>query len=158
MSDASGFAVGAVLLQDDKPLAYESRQMSPAERDYGVGEQELLAVVHAFHVWRCYLEGSTVLVITNHHPNTFSTQVTLSCRQARWSEFLQRFDFTWQYRPGRPNVADPLSKNPSYLAAMTTRSLPKGGVERAQVEQLLRRTHRHARLFPWKPLLRSWKL
>ncbi len=124
MSDASGFAVGAVLLQDDKPLAYESRQMSPGERDYGVGEQELLAVVHAFHVWRCYLEGSTVLVITDHHPNTFSTQVTLSCRQARWSEFLQRFDFTWQYRPGCPNVADPLSKNPSYLAAMTTRSLP----------------------------------
>jgi hypothetical protein len=69
---ASGFVVGAVLLRYDKPLAYESRRMSPAERNYGVGEQELLAVAHAFHVWRCYLEGSTVLVITDHHPNRCS--------------------------------------------------------------------------------------
>jgi transposase InsO family protein len=129
--DASGFAIGAVLTQDGKPIAYESRQMTPAEKNYGVGEQELLAVIHAFQVWRCYLEGSTVVVITDHHPNTFlQTQVTLSRRQARWSEYLQRFDFTWEYRPGRTNVADPLSRNPVHLLAMRTRSHSPGG-ERA---------------------------
>jgi len=46
------------------------------------------------------------------------TQPTLSKRQARWSEYLQRFNFTWQYRPGRTNVADPLSRNPTYRTAM----------------------------------------
>ena len=38
--------------------------------------------------------------------------MNLSRRQARWSEFLQRFNFVWEYRPGRTNVADPLSRNP----------------------------------------------
>lgn len=72
-------------MQENKPLAYESRRMTPAEQNYGVGEQELLAVIHATQVWRCYLEGSEVRVITDHHPNTFlQTQVTLSRRQTRW--------------------------------------------------------------------------
>jgi hypothetical protein len=125
--DASGHAVGAVLLQEGRPIAYESRQMSSAEQNYGVGEQELLAVVHAFQVWRCYLEGSTVRVVTDHHPNTFlRTKVTLSRRQTRWSEFLERFDYSWEYRPGRTNVADPLSRNPVYLSAVRTRSWEGG--------------------------------
>jgi hypothetical protein len=42
-----------------------------------------------------------------------SSQQCLSRRQARWVEFMQRFDFTWVYRPGRFNVADPLSRAPS---------------------------------------------
>ncbi len=126
--DASGFAVGAVLEQDNGPLAYESRRMSPAEMNYTVGEQELLAVVHAFQTWRCYLEGSEVRVITDHHPNTFlHTQVTLSRRQARWSEYLQRLNFTWEYRPGRTNVADPLSRNPEFLSAVRTCGMTHGG-------------------------------
>lgn len=61
-------------------------------------------------------------MITDHCPNTFfQTQPTLSRRQARWSEFPQRFDFQWVYRPGRINVADPLSRNPvgSALAVIT---------------------------------------
>jgi len=73
----------------------------------------MLGVVHALKVWRCYLEGSDFTVVTDHCPNTFfDTQVNLSRRQARWSEFLSRFKFDWEYRPGRTNVADPLSRNP----------------------------------------------
>ncbi len=57
-------------------------------------------------------------LVTDHKPNTFhDTQPTLSRRQTRWSEYLQRFNFTWEYRPGRTNVADPLSRNPSYRPA-----------------------------------------
>ena len=44
VSDASGFALGGVLLQDGRPIAYESRQLAPAERNYDAGERELLAV------------------------------------------------------------------------------------------------------------------
>ena len=73
--DACGFglqgAVGAVLLQDGQPLAFESRQMLPAEQNYSVTEQELLACVHALKIWRCYLEGAAEFRShTDHGANT----------------------------------------------------------------------------------------
>ena len=113
VSDASTIGIGAVLLQDHQPVAFHSRKLSAAEKNYTTTEQELLGVVDALRVWRCYLEGVEFDVVTDHCPNTFfQTQPNLSRRQARWSEFLQRFDFQWRYRPGRTNVADPLSRNP----------------------------------------------
>lgn len=113
VSDASLQGLGAVLLQESQPVAFESRKLSPAERNYTTTEQELLGVVHALRVWRCYLEENPFTVVTDHCPNTFlQTQALLSRRQARWMEFLQRFEFIWQYRPGRTNVADPLSRFP----------------------------------------------
>ena len=99
--DASGFALGAVLMQQDKPVVYESRKLSPAQRDYMTGEQELLAVVHSMGTWRCYLDGGKhpVTVVTDHQPLTYlPTKECLSRRQARWSEFLSRFHIKWVHR------------------------------------------------------------
>ena len=106
-------------MQEGHPIAFESRKFSPTEMRYTVTELELLAVVHALRVWRCYLEGSQFTVVTDHNPLTFlNTQQGLSRRQARWSEFLQQFAFQWEYRPGRINVADPVSRIPEHLSAM----------------------------------------
>ena len=118
--DASGFGIGAVLMQYERPIAYEGRKMQDPETRYPVGEQELLAVHYALQKWRCYLEGSVAVnVITDHAPNTWlPSQPNLSRRQARWSEFLQRFKLTWVYRPGRTNVADPISRNPAFLPSI----------------------------------------
>ena len=127
--DASGYGIGAVLFQQGQPLAYYSRKMSAAERNYVVTEQELLATVEAMRVFRCYLlSGQQFTLVTDNQPNTFlQTQPHLSRRQARWSEYLQRFNFCWVHRPGRHNVADPLSRNPDFkslnaLIAVATRS------------------------------------
>ena len=116
VTDACNTGLGAVLLQNNRPVAFESRKFNPAESRYTTTEQELLASVHAMTVWRCFLEGlpkEQITLVTDHHPKTcLPTQPLLNRRQARWSELLQRYNFNWVYRPGRLNVADPVSRIP----------------------------------------------
>ena len=115
--DACGVGLGAVLLQAGKPIAFEGKRLSEAEQNYDVGEQEMLAVVHALELWRCYLDGTDFVVVTDHSPNTFfANKKLLSPRQRRWAERLSPFNFTWEYRPGRINVADPISRHPKFFA------------------------------------------
>ena len=82
-TDGSIEGVGAVLLQDKRSIAFESAKLSPAERNYAIGllgEQELLAVIHAFKKWRVYLEGAQnpVRLRTDHH--TYKTRTKKCCR------------------------------------------------------------------------------
>ena len=115
-TDASGFAIGASLCQDQgkgqQPIAYLSKKMLPAEQNYPVHEQELLAIVCALKEWRHYLHGEPFTVLTDHNSlQHFQTQPSLSRRQVRWSEFLSEFDFTIKYQKGKDNVvADALSR------------------------------------------------
>ena len=122
-------AVGAVLLQEGHLVACEGAKLKGAQVNWSVTEKELFGVVHAFRAWRCYLEGAqgVTKVVTDHMPNTFlETQPTLSRQQARWSEFLQRFrPLQWVYKKGHTNVADPLSRHPAFLAAVTIASRMK---------------------------------
>jgi hypothetical protein len=111
ISDASVFAIGAVLTQEKHAIAYESRKMSEPERRYITTDQELLAIMHALSVWRCYLEGVEFTVITDHNPLVhLKTQSNLNRRQARWVEILEQYAIAWEYRPGPKNPADPLSR------------------------------------------------
>ena len=102
-TDASDFAIGSVLSQldpEDKlwhPVAFYSKSLNAAKRNYDIYDKELLAVVRALGEWRHYLEGSqhSVDIISEHKSLLyFSTASTLTRRQARWSLFLSRFDFT----------------------------------------------------------------
>jgi len=121
-TDASGFAVGAVLEQDQGkgllPVAYMSKKMNSAETRYPVHEQELLAIVEAMSTWTHYLKGAAgVRVLTDHKSLTFfQTQPMLSGRQVRWMEVLSQFDYTIEYVRGATNVvADALSRRVDLL-------------------------------------------
>jgi RNase H-like domain found in reverse transcriptase/Integrase zinc binding domain/Chromo (CHRromatin Organisation MOdifier) domain len=124
--DASDFGIGAVLMQDGHPVAYSSKLLNAAQRNYTVSDRELLAVVEALKQWRCYLGDRHFKVVTDHSPLThFATKRDLQGRQARWAEVLAMYSFSWEYRPGRINVADPFSRNPAHkpdvvLAAMAS--------------------------------------
>ena len=130
-TDASDYAIGAVLLQDfghgPQPVAYASRQLHGAELNYPVHDKEMLAVVYAFKTWRCYLEGRRVTVLTDHHAlKYFKTQPNLTRRQTRWMEFLEsHFEYDIVYRPGKMNpVADALSRIPTCNAVTVLSASP----------------------------------
>ncbi len=118
--DASSTGLGAVLSQRQGsppklyPCAYYSKKLSSAERNYDVGDRELLAMKAAFEEWRHWLEGSThpFLVLTDHKNLEYlRTAKRLNPRQARWSLFFSRFQFTITFRPGSKNTkADSLSR------------------------------------------------
>lgn len=81
--------------------------MKEAEQKYTTGEQELLAMVHALQLWRCHSDELVITIVTDHSPTTFiQTKAVLSPRQ----EMLSRFSSRWEYRAGRNNVADLLSR------------------------------------------------
>ncbi len=118
--DASEVGVGAVISQrsptDDRvhPCAFLSHRLSPAERNYDIGNRELLAVKLALEEWRHWLEGSGVpFIVWTDHKNLeyIKTAKRLNSRQARWALFFGRFDFTLSYRPGSKNIKpDSLSR------------------------------------------------
>ena len=72
-TDACVNATGAVSLQEYSdglhPVAFHSAKYNPAERNYGAGDKELLAIVQACTKWRCYLEGLPSKIYTDHEPH-----------------------------------------------------------------------------------------
>ncbi|KAG0153515.1 hypothetical protein PDIDSM_2168 [Penicillium digitatum] len=130
-TDASDFVSAGVLSQYDDagilhPIAFFSKKHSAAECNYEIYDKELLAIIRCFEEWRPELEGtpSPVKVITDHRNlEYFTTTKLLNRRQARWSEFLSRFNFKITYRPGKQGAKPD---------ALTRRSedIPKEGDER----------------------------
>ncbi|XP_060673257.1 uncharacterized protein LOC125420382 [Ziziphus jujuba] len=103
-TDASDFALGGVLLQDGHPVAYESRKLSAAERNYTAQEKEMLAVIHCLRTWRHYLLGSSFVVKTdNSAVSHFLTQPKLTPKQAHWHEFIAEFDLQFEHKAGTKN-------------------------------------------------------
>lgn len=127
-TDASDKAVAGVLEQEIDgqwhPIAYTSRKMNPAEKNYPIREKELLAVLHALGKWRLYLGDSPgFLIRTDHYSLKYlDSQKTLTPRQARWQEMLCNFTYEIDHIPGKSNVVpDGLSRRPDYMVnAMTS--------------------------------------
>jgi len=123
-TDASGYALGAVLQQEVegelRTVAFESRKFNPAETRYATHEREALAVVHAFKHWRPYLLGKKKTMIYTDHQSLkyLKTQPHLTPRQARWMEYMDQFSYEIKYMKGKDNVvADGLSRRADYITA-----------------------------------------
>ena len=119
-TDASNVGVGAMMCQtsenDQKSiLAFTSKTLNKAQRNYSASEKEIFAVVHALEHWRFYVESAKkVIVYTDHQALTwlFKSDV-LKGRLARWVLRLQDFQFEVRYKPGLENtIPDCLSRAP----------------------------------------------
>ena len=124
-TDASNVAVGAILAQLDEnkvdhPIAYFSKTLSKAERNYSVTERECLAVLLAIKQFRPFLYGTHFTIVTDHSSLRWLQQMKdPDGRLARWALKLQHYDFSIVHRAGAIHQnADGLSRLPpiAYLA------------------------------------------
>ena len=126
--DASGFAIGAVLQQDQgrglQPVAFESRKLQPPERNLAPYDRELLALIHALLKWKHLLLGAKLTVHTDQHALKYLlSSPTRTSRQERWLAELMRFMPDIKYVKGSDNVvADALSRRAD-LASLVLTSL-----------------------------------
>ena len=122
--DASRARLGCVLMQSERVVAYGSRQLKKHEQNYPTHDMELAAVVFALKIWRHYLYGEEFEVYSDHKSLKYIfTQRDLNMRQRRWMEFLEDYDFTLHYHPGKANVVvDALRrKSRGVLASIASR-------------------------------------
>ena len=111
-TDASDYAVGAVLTQHGHPVAYHSETLSDAVRKYPTYDKEMYSIVQACRQWKHYILGKETVIHTDHKPLQFmQTQGKLqNDRHQKWSTYLQQFHLNIKYKKCSTNrVSDCLS-------------------------------------------------
>ena len=131
--DASQYGVGAVLSQvcdgAEKPVAYASRTLTIAERNYSQLEKEGLALIFGVKKFHNYLFGRTFTLCTDHKPlqSLLNESKPIPCmafaRIQRWALTLASYEYTIKFKNGPANTnADALSRLP--LPATSTKEVP----------------------------------
>ena len=105
--DAGNSGLGAALLQEGKPVAYASRSLASAEKNYAFIEKELLAVLFGCERFHQYVYGNKTFTESNHKPLESIMKKPLARARTRLQRMLlhmQKYDFQLSYKSGRKMV------------------------------------------------------
>ena len=109
--DASDFQVAGVLSQpasdgSERPVAFISLKLTPAQRAWATVEKEAFAAIWALKRFRNWIFGKPVTLYTDHNPLTYLTEsAPNSAKLTRWALAIQQYDVTFCYKAGKKNVA-----------------------------------------------------
>lgn len=132
-TDASDYQLGAVIKQNNRPVAYFSRKLNSAQRNYTTIEKELLSVVETFREFRDILLGARITVYTDHKNLTGTLTQYQTQRVARWRLLLEEFGPQLLYKKGEQNVvADALSRVPCRSTTENASSLKRESTDLRQ--------------------------
>lgn len=138
-TDASDYAVGAVLMQEHdkqlKPVAFLSHKLSNASLNYDTRQREFLAIKLMAHKWRAYLHnGQQPLILTDHESLAYlGSSTQLDPKFQRWYNKI----ISWigvpeiKYKPGKQNiVADALSRRADHMLYAVLSVMPNAELQR----------------------------
>lgn len=140
-TDWSSTATGGVSAQigtdgEEHPVAYGSRLLRGAERNYAATEGDCLAVVQFVEHWRSYMHGAEFVIEVDHWALKWMMTSPQSGKLARWALKLAEYNFTVRHRPGNMHCnADALSRLPiasdsaAFMATIQKRSTPVSGFD-----------------------------
>jgi hypothetical protein len=115
--DASGLGIGGVLMQDGKPVAYNSEYLDGTRLNYSIYDKELYALVRVLEIWQHYIWPKEFVIHSNHESLKYlKIQTNLNKRHAKWVEFIETFPYVIKYKKGKDNVvANALSRKNNLL-------------------------------------------
>ena len=117
--DALGNGIGVVLMQEGRPLAFESRSLKGKDLHKLIYEKEMMEILHALKKWCPYLIGRHFKVKIDHDSLKYFLEQKLSSEeQQKWVTKILGYDFEIVYKKGKKNVvADALSIKDEYVKA-----------------------------------------
>ena len=102
-TDASNHQLGAIIMQDKKPIAFYSRKLNVSQKRYITTQRELLSTIETCKEYKNILLGYSIIVYTDHKNITFNG-LKASDRVLHWLLLLEEYGVSFEYFPGKKNV------------------------------------------------------